>query len=69
MRMVFQPVARDVDAASAPNLVFFLYIFQKSLERGDAARPAGEPAVQSDRHHARRAAALFIESTSKESFR
>src|SRR5438128_3029748 len=52
MRMMFQPVAGDVDAACDPDFAFPARIAQKAFQRREAPRPADEAAVQPDRHHA-----------------
>src|SRR5437867_12190581 len=61
MRMMFEPVARNVDAPRDPHLVLLRSIPDEPLQRGEAAGPAGEPAVQPDRHHARRALAFLVQ--------
>src|SRR5689334_17875876 len=60
MRMVLQPVACDVDAPRDPDLLA-AHVLEKALERGEPSRTADEPAVQADRHHARRAVAFLVE--------
>src|SRR5436305_2087840 len=52
MRMVFQPVAGDVDAARHPDFAFGGKVSQETLEGSNASRAAGQPAMQPDRHHA-----------------
>src|SRR5688500_13076139 len=51
MRMVLEPVARDVDASRDPHLLV-LHVLDEALERRQAAGPADQAAVQADRHHA-----------------
>ena len=46
---------RDPDPVDACDVV------EKTRERGGAAGPAGQPAVQADRHHLRRALAFGVE--------
>src|SRR6476646_9436717 len=60
IRMVLQPVARDVDAPGDPDLLA-AHVLEKALERGEPPGPADEPAVQADRHHARHAVAFLVE--------
>ena len=45
------PMERDVDAAGHPDPVVALRIVEEAGERRGAPRPAGEAAVQADRHH------------------
>src|SRR5262245_64622860 len=51
MRMVLEPVPRDVDAARDPDFLAS-HVPQKPVQRREAAGTADEPAVQADRHHA-----------------
>src|ERR1044071_4906986 len=60
MRMVLQPVASDVDAPRDPDLLA-AHVLEKAFERSKPPGAADEPAVQADRHHARRAVAFLVE--------
>src|SRR3990170_6653466 len=51
MGMVLEPMTGDIDAPRDPHLLV-LHVLDEPLERRQAARPAGEAAVQADRHHA-----------------
>src|SRR5881394_1637889 len=51
MRVVLQPVARDVDATGDPHFLRF-HMTNEFFQGGKTAWPAREPAVQPDRHHA-----------------
>src|SRR5829696_8028171 len=51
MGMMLEPVPGDVDAPRDPDLLA-LHVLDEPLERSQAPRPAGQPAVQADRHHA-----------------
>ncbi len=44
------PVTGDVDSATDPDPVVALDVVKEALERADAAGPANEAQVQSDRH-------------------
>src|SRR6266850_6002926 len=52
MRMMFQPVPRDIDAPRDPQLRLFARIAQKAFQRREPPGPAAEAAMQPDRHHA-----------------
>ena len=41
----------DIHAAADPDLMVLLYVVKKPLQRGEPARPPGQPAVQANRHH------------------
>ena len=49
--MVFVPMLCDIHAAADPDLMVLLYVVKKPLQRGEPARPPGQPAVQANRHH------------------
>src|SRR6185295_16070318 len=52
MGVVLQPVPGDVDAPGDPDLLA-AHVLEEALERGEPPGPAGKPAVQPHRHHAR----------------
>jgi hypothetical protein len=58
---MLDPVTRNVDAAADPNLVMTLHVIEESLERTAPTGAAGDPAMQSDRHHLGRAFAFVVE--------
>ena len=47
------PVPRNLYAAANPDVVVFFNMVQKTLQRGDTARPAQQSAVHADAHHFR----------------
>src|SRR4051812_38483251 len=55
------PVAGDVGAAADPYPVMAHYVLDKADQRRGAPGMAGEPHVQSDRHHTRPVGALFVQ--------
>src|SRR5262249_61511337 len=56
------PGAGDLVAASEPDARVRGNVAQELLEAGDAAGAADDAQVQPDRHHARRARALFVKA-------
>ena len=55
------PMARDIEPGRDPDAVEAGDIVEKPHETRGAARPAGEAAMQADRHHFRRALAFGVE--------
>src|SRR5687767_8439450 len=55
------PVTGDVDAPAEPHVLVARRMAQELVEPGELARPAGEPAVEPDRHHLRAFLALRVE--------
>src|SRR5262245_12035081 len=51
MRMVLQPVARDVEPARDPHF-FWFDVTNESLQGSQPARAPHQTAMQADRHHA-----------------
>ena len=52
---------RDIEPGRDPHLVVALHVIEEAGERGEPPRPAGQPAVQTDRQHARPLGAFRIE--------
>src|SRR5438128_10513461 len=61
VRVLVDPVPRDVDPAADPHVVVALDVVEKARERRCAPGPAHEPHVQAERHHLWLVGALRIE--------
>src|SRR5439155_24359364 len=61
VRVLFDPVPRDVDTAADPHVVVALEIVEEACERRGPPRPTYEPNVQAERHHLRLIGALRVE--------
>src|SRR6266700_547289 len=58
MRMLVVPMLRDLEPRRHPDALVLVDIVQEADQPRRAAGPAGETAVQADRHHLRRALAF-----------
>src|SRR3954465_7544307 len=61
MRMLVVPVLRDLEPRRHPDALVLADIIEEADQPRGAAGPAGKTAMQSHRHHLRRALALGIE--------
>ena len=60
-RKVYFPVARDIDAATKPDIIVALDMLDKLLKRLKAAGPPDQAAVEADIHQAGGLRALLVE--------
>ena len=56
------PVAGNIDPGCDPHVIQLLDMIEEATQRRRPARPADEPAMQSDRHHAVSVMAKYLEA-------
>src|SRR5438445_10687850 len=61
MRMLVVPVLRDLEPRRHPDALVLADVIQEADQARSAAGPAGETAMQADRHHLRRSFTFGIQ--------